>query len=176
MYIIIFVALLLIASVVCFNIANDNGKIKLRNAMPVVMVLLLIAFLVALVLAVCLGSTASYEAYNLEKGPNTVRLLALPDNEKRPDNQFVWSDYSLVGSLYYYYLPERLDGSQEIEQVSAGSFLVDRRSGEEPHLEVYYAKGFRDWWRYIYLIPGDVHFYVIVVPESEPIEETFSLE
>ena len=177
MYITIIAVILLILSFVfCYHAGNKNDK-KKKDIATVATVVFLIVFFACMIFARIAGEVASYEAYSLEKGPNTVKLTTLPDNEKRPENQFVWTEVSLEGNLYYYYSPEMLDGSQKIERASAENYFIDKRDGEDPHVEIYFQKGLRNWKYAFYMFPdADKCFYVIVVPESEPVEDTFNLE
>lgn len=150
-----------------------EGRESLFHTLMVISILLAFASLVSMVV---IGSNLPYTAYNLEKGDRTDKLIDLPSNLREEDGGlFVRSRLSLEGDLSYVYAVEALDGSREIAVIDARYCYVDKRDGEEPHMEIYFLKGLKDWYTYLYAYqPSDKKYiYVLVVPESEDIAETF---
>ncbi|MBR5389476.1 hypothetical protein IK146_02880 [Candidatus Saccharibacteria bacterium] len=123
------------------------------------------------------GDLIPYTAYNLEKGDDTIELVTLPEDPDHPDNRFISLGNSLKGSKYYIYATKSWGGSKNVQYDEVDSLLIDKSDEETPHLGIYFSKGgFREWYYYIYAIPLKRSFYVAVVPESEPVEDTFNLE
>ena len=133
------------------------------------------AAIFAVLITVLIGGSYSYDAYALERGDITVELAALPASAQTDTNLYIRSGRYLEGGSYYYYATKELDGTKCTHKENSKNLYVDKRDGEDPHLEIYSVKGFKDWYRYIYATPKFAEKYtVIVVPESEDIKDTFN--
>ena len=122
------------------------------------------------------GENLPYTMYNLRKSEVTIELAALPYDNEEIDNRFVYVWKSLKEESYYCYALEGRDGTVATTSIESKQAFIDKRDGEKPHLEMYFGRGFKNFFTYLYAIPNkNASFEVIVLPESEVIEETFSL-